>query len=211
MTANGTSRPRNAAEGESYLPTSVALDRLIAEAPAGGVSVDWIVDRLDERSFGLMMLVLGVFGLVPGIATIAGLLLLFPAVQMMLGREQAVLPRFVARWHIRTARLARTLDHVRPVLQRLERTVHPRWFSQFGRTKRVVGSIVMLLALSILSPIPLVHIVPAAVIVLISFAFLEEDGLLLMLGMVTAGISLAITGMTVWGAYHATEIIEDAL
>jgi hypothetical protein len=52
--------------------------------------------------------------------------------------------------------------------------------------------------------------VPATAVILISFAFLEEDGLLLMLGMAVAAVSFAITGMTVWGAIAATGMIEDA-
>ena len=51
----------------------------------------------------------------------------------------------------------------------------------------------------------------AALAILISFAYLEEDGLLLALGMAAAAISLAVTGVTVWGALHATGMIEDAL
>ncbi|MEX0810061.1 MAG: exopolysaccharide biosynthesis protein [Dongiaceae bacterium] len=194
----------------ALVPTSVALERLIAAAPADEVRVDWVVDRLDQRSFGLMMLVLGVFGLIPGVTTLAGILLLFPAVQMILGREQPALPRFVAGWRIRTTRLQRTLAHVRPLLRRMERIVHPRWLNPFGRSRRLVGFVVLLLAITMLPPVPLFHIVPAAAIILISFAFLEEDGLLLALGMAAAVISLAVTGMTVWGAMQATGVIDDA-
>ncbi|MEX2200566.1 MAG: exopolysaccharide biosynthesis protein [Dongiaceae bacterium] len=211
MTANETSDlPPGGNDGIDYLPTSVLLDRLIAAAPAERASVNWIVDRLDERSFGLMMLVLGVFALIPGVATVPGLLLLFPAAQLILGREQPVLPRFVGNWEIRTERLAGTLNRIRPSLRRLERLVHPRWL-RFTKSRRIVGIVVTLLALSILSPVPLLHVVPAAAVILISFAFLEEDGLLLMLGMAVAAVSFAITGMAIWGAIAATEAIESAL
>jgi hypothetical protein len=210
MTAGETSDlPPAGDDGIDHLPTSAVLDRLIAAAPAERASVRWIVDRLDERSFGLMMLVLGVFALIPGVATVPGLLLLFPAAQMILGREQPALPRFVERWEIRTERLAGTLARIRPSLRRMERLVHPRWL-RVTEARRIVGIVVTLLALSILSPVPLLHIVPATAVILISFAFLEEDGLLLMLGMAVAAVSFAITGMTVWGAIAATGMIEDA-
>ena len=211
MTANGTSDPPPAgSDGVDYLPTSVLLDRLIAAAPAERTSIGWIVDRLDERSFGLMMLVLGMLALIPGIATLAGLLLLFPAAQMIIGREQPALPRFVGRRAIRTERLARTVDRLRPSLRRMEQLVHPRWLRVTG-SGRLVGVVVTLLALPILSPVPLLHVVPAAAVILISFAFLEEDGLLLVFGMTVAAISFAITGMAIWGAIEATGMIEDAL
>jgi hypothetical protein len=191
----------------AYIPTSVVLDRLVEEAGTDHITLAWIVDRLDKRSFGLMMLVLGLFGLIPGIATFAGILLLFPAVQMLLGKERPTLPRFAARRRIRTARLARTVRRVRPVLRFLERAVHPRWQNRFGPTKRIVGGIVMLLGLSLLLPVPIVHIVPATAVTLISFAYLEEDGLLLSIGIGGAILSLSITGGAVWGAIRATDYL----
>ncbi|MEX1108999.1 MAG: exopolysaccharide biosynthesis protein [Dongiaceae bacterium] len=198
------------AAADAYVPTSIALERLIAAVRTDEVRVDWIVNRLDQRSFGLMLLVLGVFGLIPGITSLAGILLLFPAGQMILGGEHPALPHFVAGWRIRTTRLQGTLAHVRPLLQRMERIVHPRWLNPFGKSRRMVGVVVLLLAITMLPPVPLFHIVPASAIILISFAFLEEDGLLLTLGMAAAAISLAVTGVTVWGALHATGLLDDA-
>jgi hypothetical protein len=192
-------------------PTSAILDRLIREAPVAEITLAWIVERLDRRSFGLMMLVLGIFGLLPGISTFAALMLIFPAIEMLLGRERPSFPRAIAQRRIDTARFARAVGRIRPVLQRLERVVHPRRIDRFGRMKRVVGFVVLLLALTILSPIPIAHMVPASAIILISFAYLEDDGLLLTLGLAAAGFSLATTGATIWGAIEATDFLERFL
>jgi Exopolysaccharide synthesis, ExoD len=43
----------------------------------------------------------------------------------------------------------------------------------------VVGSIILLLAATLLLPLPFSHIIPPLVIMLISFAYLEDEGMLL--------------------------------
>lgn len=192
-------------------PTSAVLDRLIRDAPTDEMTLAWIVDRLDRRSFGLMMVVLGILGLLPGISTFAALVLLFPAFEMLLGRERPSFPRAIGERRIDTARFARVVRRIRPVLQRLERVVHPRQTDRFSRMKRVVGFVVLLLAFTILSPVPIAHMVPASAIVLISFAYLEDDGMLLTLGLAAAGLSLATTGATIWGAIAATDFLDRFL
>jgi hypothetical protein len=66
-------------------------------------------------------------------------------------------------------------------------------------TKRVVGVVVLLLTvLLLLAPVPMIQVVPALVIVLISMAYLEEDGILLSIALLIAVVLLAITGVAVW-------------
>src|SRR5690606_7043761 len=133
----------------------------------------WIVAHLRERSFGIVMLLIGAVGLVPGASPLVGILLAVPAVQMMLGREAPVLPGWIARRSVRTARLVRLLRRAIPVLRRLERLVKPRWPTPFQATKRVMGGAILLLGVTLLAPIPFSQIVPAMVVMLLAFAWLE--------------------------------------
>jgi hypothetical protein len=55
-----------------HVPTSVALAQLLNEAPRDYVSLAWLMGRLQKRSFGLLMLLLALLGLVPGIAMFTG-------------------------------------------------------------------------------------------------------------------------------------------
>jgi hypothetical protein len=50
-----------------------------------------------------------------------------------------------------------------------------------------------------LVPLPLIQIVPALLLALMSLAYLEEDGLLLCLSLVGAAILLAIAIAATWG------------
>jgi len=80
-----------------------------------------------------------------------------------------------------------------PVLKFLETMIHPRWHMPVDVTKRIVGTVVLLLSISLVfSPIPLSNIVPALLIALISLAYLEEDGLLLVIALLAAVVVLTV-------------------
>ena len=67
--------------------------------------------------------------------------------------------------------------------------------------------IVLALAPTLIWPFPFSHIIPAFVIILLSLAYLEEDGVLLTVALGAALISLAITGVTVWAGIKATNFL----
>lgn len=181
------------------VPTSVVLQDLLRDAP-DEVSLEWIIAHLHERSFGIVMLLIALVGLVPGISPLAAIMLAIPAVQMMRARSEPVLPRRLATRRLSKARLGRILARVIPVLRWLERLVRPRWPTPFEATKRVVGFVMLLLGATLLAPVPFSQVIPALVIVLLAFAFLEEDGVLLCIALAAALASLALTAAAVWGA-----------
>lgn len=189
------------------VPTSTILERLAAQAPAGQVTLGWVLGNLEDRSFGLILLLAALLGLVPGLSPLAALLLAIPAVQMIRGRAEPVLPGRLARRRLSTRRLTRLLARVVPLLRRMERVVRPRWPTPFEATKRVVGVVILLLAATLLAPIPFSQYIPVAVIVLLAFAFLEEDGVLLALALAAALVSLAITAAAVWGTIEAGRLL----
>ena len=184
------------------------LARVLAEAPADYVSLAWLVDRFQARSFGLVMLLLALVSLLPGAGLLAGALLGFPAVQMILGRESPSVPRFLASRRIPTRHIAGLVARAVPVLERMEAVIHPRLPTPFEATKRATGVIVLLLAATFILPVPFSQIIPAFVIMLISFAYIEEDGVLMGISLVAALVSLAVTAATVWAALSATSLIE---
>lgn len=185
------------------MPTSQILEGLLDAAPGEQVTLAWILGSLRERSFGIVMLLIALVGLVPGVASIAALLLALPAIQMMLARPGPVLPRFVAERRLSTARLARLIARLVPVLRWLERFVRPRWPTPFEATKRLVGLVILLLSGTLLAPIPFSQVPPLAVVMLLAFAFLEDDGLLLSVALAGAVLSVALTAAAVWGTVEA--------
>ena len=190
-----------------HVPTSVALMRLLDDAPADRVSLAWLISRLGKRSFGLLMLIVAFLGLAPAVAMLAMLLLPFPAIQMVLGHERPSLPHFLAVRSIPTQRLARLAVRSIPLLKRVEVFIRPRWPTPFEATKRLVGLTILLLAVTLIAPFPF-NIVPTLVIMLISFAYLEEDGILLCISIVAAIFSLLITTGTVMATVRTTGFLE---
>lgn len=189
---------------EMRIPTSIVLENLLRQAPAENVTLDWLIEHLSERSFGIVMLLVGLVALVPGISPLAGLLLGTIAFQMILGRPGPIVPRVVASRRIPTPKLARLIGRLVPVLKRIERLVRPRWRTPFEETKRAVGVAILLLSVTLLAPIPLSQVVPALAIMLLALAFLESDGILLCIALSAAVISICITVAAAWGTIEAT-------
>ena len=78
------------------IPTSRVLGALLDEATAERVSLGWLMDRLGERSFGIILLLLAFLALMPGVSPIAGILLTVPAFQMIRAHAAPVFPRRLA-------------------------------------------------------------------------------------------------------------------
>jgi hypothetical protein len=193
-----------------YVPTSVYLSTMLDRAEGTCASIGWLMEQLGRRSFGLTLLVMGVIALIPGASTVMGVLVAWPAVQMMLGQEVGVLPRLIARRKIGVARLARVIRMVTPRLAWVERLIRPRWPPPFQTTKRLTGIVMLLLGLSMISPVPFSHVVPALVIMLLALAYLEEDGVALLIAPIAALASLSITAATLWGAVETVDWLDPA-
>ena len=168
------------------------------------------MDELGERSFGLTLLVMAVIALLPGASAIVGLLIAWPAIRLMLGHEGAALPRAIARREVAVARLERVIAAIVPRLAWVERLIRPRWPAVFETARRLVAVAVLLVGLTLALPVPLTQVVPALVIMLTAVAYLEKDGLALLLALFAALCSLAVTGMTVWGAVETIDWIDPA-
>jgi hypothetical protein len=155
---------------------------------------------LHQRSFGVVTLFLGLLATIPVGSTVPGLMLVAIAVQMIGGRPEPAFPRFITARRLPTRYLLRIGSRAVPVLQYLERVVHPRWPTLFEGTNRFVGFVVLLLtAVLLLTPVPLSNVVLAVLVALIALSYIEDDGLLLCLASFAAVILIGIELVTVWG------------
>lgn len=197
---NGHSVFHRVDHSQARLPTSVVLRDLLGNAPGDRVTLAWLIERLGDRSFGVVLLLLALLALLPGVCTFAAVLLLVPAFQMVRGHHGPIFARRLAAYELKTQRLAALIDRIAPVLQYLERFIRPRWATPFETTKRAVGIVVFLLAISMLAPVPLSNVPPALTVVLVAFAYLEEDGALLSFALVVALVLLMVLAAIVWEA-----------
>ena len=194
-----------------HIPTSTVLQELLLKAPADFVTLEWLIGELRERSFGFVLLLMALVALIPGGSTFIGVFLLYPAVQMIMTRQAPALPRFVAGRRISTQRLTVVIRRAAVALKHAERFIRPRWRTPFQATKRVVGVVILALAPTLVWPFPFSHIIPTLVIMLLALAYLEEDGVLLCVGLAMAVVSLAITAITIWAGIKATNLLTPLL
>jgi hypothetical protein len=192
-------------------PISTVLDDMLTAAGTEHLTLDWLLGRMGGRSFGLVLLLLSIFGLLPGVSPFAAVLLMIPAIQMLLARSGPVFPRRLRSRRFEARRLAALLRYVVPALRWLERFVRPRWTTPVEATKRVVGGTVLLLSAGLLAPVPLSNVPPALAIMLIAFAYLEEDGALLCGALAIALVIVVAVLLAAWETMSAAGWVPGLL
>src|SRR5262249_12191078 len=196
-------------ETKNRAPSSRVLQEIIRQAPAGYVTVGWLTSTLHQRSFGIVMLCLGLLATTPIGSSVPGFILAVMAVQLIVGRTEPVFPHFIMTRRLPTTQLLRLGCRAIHVLKYLEKAVHPRWPMTFEVAKRAVGVIILLLAVVLLlTPMPLSNVAPAMVISMISLAYVEEDGLLLSAAFLAAIMLIGIASAAVWGAIVGAILIS---
>ncbi len=179
-------------EGRS---ASELLVDLAASFPSEKTSVGALIDRLDSRAHGVLLLVLALpmcIPNVPGISTIFGILMLAPAIQLVLGSRRLWVPQRVRRWEVESDPLRRTLRTAIPTLKRVEYLIKPRWsrLTRFPVTI-LVGLQTLLMALILILPIPFANWPPGMTVAITSLALLQRDGVLMLLTIPAAIASVA--------------------
>jgi hypothetical protein len=189
-------------------PASAVLLRLYDQAPADHFTLGWLIKGLSKHSFGIILLLLSVIAFAPGIAIVAGLLLFIVALEMIAGWRSPAFPRRLAAYSLSTPHLGAVVRRAVPVLIYLERFIHPRWPTPHEATKRIVGLVIAILSAGLVFiPIPLSGMVPATAIGLIALAYLEEDGVLLLIGLLAAIMVLAVEFAAIWAMIRGAKWI----
>ena len=180
--------------------SSRVLEDLLRKAPPECFTLGWLISNLQQRSFGIVVLFLGLLATTPIGSIVPGLMLVAVAIQMIAGRRELVFPPIITARSLPTRYLCIIGKYAIPTMKYFEKAVHPRWPTAFDATKRFVGVVVLFLSAALLlTPVPLSNIAPAIVIVLVSLAYLEQDGLLLCFALLAAVILISFEAAAVWG------------
>lgn len=174
---------------------SELLEDLVQAFPGDTVSVGELIDRLDSRAHGVLLLVLALpmcIPNIPGISTIFGILMLAPALQLVLGSRRLWVPKRVRGWSVDASALRRTLQVATPSLKRIEYLIKPRWtpLTRFPVTI-IVGLQTLLMAFILILPIPFANWPPGMTVAMTSLALLQRDGVLMLLTIPAAIASVA--------------------
>jgi len=180
--------------------TSALLQELIDNAPDDFFTMHWLVETIPNRSFGVVILFLGLFAMIPIIGITARLMIIFLMVEILVGYRNPALPRSWMKKPLPSKHLLRLERHAIPFLKRVEKSVRPRW-PFLLQTRRLSASLALLITLiSLLAPVPFSNIPPSAVILLMALAYIEHDGLLLMIAHISAIVLILLTVLAILGA-----------
>jgi hypothetical protein len=158
-----------------------------------GLTIGQIRDRLDERAFGLMILILAIPCLVPalyGVPQIVGVPILLLAGQMLVGRKEPWLPDAILKRTVSKSMLDRMADFATKRMGWLERLSRPRLkIFASGLAEPFAAGFMILATLTIV--LPMTNTVPSVALALLSVGLIQRDGLF-----VAAGATVAVGWVT---------------
>ncbi|MFK7869528.1 MAG: exopolysaccharide biosynthesis protein [Roseobacter sp.] len=191
------------AQAHTEVAISQRLTQLTQDAEGEAVTLNWILEQLHERAFGLFLLFLALPCCIPflyGIPQVVSLPLMFVSAQILLGRTTPWLPERLGQRTVTVSGLENLARRAGPWLRKIESVSKPR---QAALTRapldRFVGFALVAFSASILVPLPGTNTVPGFAVVVVSMGLLQRDGILVLVGMVlgTAWIAtLIFAGVT---------------
>lgn len=194
------------------IPVSQLLNELVEKTKdQKNISFGKISDHLKERGFAVLMILftIPVAIPIPGLSTILGFPLIFLAAQMALGREQTILPQWIARKTISIAHLSLAIRKATKYFVKIESLLKPRvpyFVSQSG--EKIIGVIALLCAITVALPIWGGNAIPSAGIFIMSFGLLGKDGAVVIAGIIVSLIGLFVAYFIVflffYGAHMAS-------
>lgn len=146
------------------------------------VALGDLVDRFQQRAFGMLVLFLSLpaFIPIPGVAGVTGPVIALIGLQMLFGLRRPWLPGFIRRKTVEKAAFARFTTRMGRVLRILERFCRPRALWLFDNAgNRASGFMLILYGLLLSLPIPFTNYIFGLVLLSIAIAMIERDGTLL--------------------------------
>lgn len=163
---------------------------LAASAGADGLTLDEILDHLDERAYGVAILVLSIPCLVPalyGVPQVLGIPMLLLAGQMLIGREEPWLPSAIGERRIPKPWLDRMAGFADKRMRWFERLSKPRatrfadeWGERFAAGFMIIGILTIVL--------PFTNTIPSVAVAMMCVGLIQRDGLFIVGGAAIAGV-----------------------
>ena len=184
----------------------------LAETPGERITVKAIFGALSDRSFALVVVLLGLpncLPMPPPIPAVCALLLIVVAVQIACLRSSPWVPRALLLRSMRRADLVRAIGRARPHVDRLEQWSRPRLNLFRARTGAILsGLLLMFMALGMLFAAPFIGQIPfGAAVCLIGLGQVERDGLLVLAGIVAGVIGTMLSASFLYAIFVAIKVV----
>jgi hypothetical protein len=166
-------------------------------------------DALADRGLAALLLLVSAFNMLPlppGTSLISGIPCLLLSWQMMLRRKAAWLPQRVLNHEITEDTVKMIRAKVVPKLFWVEKFIKPRyWPFSPGNDEFAIGVICVMTSILLILPIPLGNWSSAIAMTTLALALLQRDGLLLLIGIISAIITMTLCMFVVGGIVFAAE------
>jgi len=178
--------------------TRALLDALAEGDPDDILRLGPLLHGLGPRAFGVLLFLAIPPAFFPGVAAFIGSpVIILVGLQLLLARQSAWLPAWLASRGPHRRLLIRFDERMSPWLARLERWVRPRWPGLIGHplASMFTGLLLVLLGVLLALPIPFTNVVFALLLLLLALALLERDGALMLLAWVAGSAAVLVLGV----------------
>jgi hypothetical protein len=184
-------------------PLESVLDTAIEDCGDEKVTIGALLDMFGDRSFGPVIVLLGLLvtvpplGGIPGLPILVGSIILLFSLQIVFGARHIWMPQFVQERGIECSKLEEARGRVRPWLQRIDRMITERLTWATGRIATYGAALSVSLLAMLMIPLELVPFAvaaPGTAIVLFGLALVARDGALMLAGFAgtAAAFSVAV-------------------
>lgn len=166
---------------------TATLDLLISENKKPKITIDEILEKLNSRGFGALLVGLSSIivlptGAIPGVPAISAILIMITSVQILVGKKRVWLPEKIRKIKITRKKLERTIERSKPITKRIDKIIKPRLpylFSDALEHFLPLISLFLALTIPVLGLIPFLADIPALGILLLGISLCCRDGILL--------------------------------
>ena len=164
--------------------------------PEGRVTIGALMDALGDAGLGILLIVFALPSFIPTpglpVGFVSGTVVALIALQVMTGRHTLWLPERLRNFSMPRDFLIKGAAYLAKPMRYFERWLKPR-FSQFtGKTARMFLALpILILAVSIVLPIPLGNQAPSIALIAFGFGLIERDGLAILVAIILSVLAMA--------------------
>ena len=155
-----------------------------------------IVEVFGERAFGAVMLLFAIVNMLPwppGGTTLTGAPLLFLSAELAWGRDTLWLPHWLGRASVGRETFRRMSGRLMTLIRFSEALSKPRLYFLTGRLGQgLIGLACLILSAILVLPVFGGNLIPAIAIGFFALGIMQRDGLAVLLGWITTGITVAV-------------------
>jgi hypothetical protein len=202
-----TEQPSQGPQSSSFIDALVSLKSVGTDE---GTDVRAIVDTLDERAFGLLILLFAIPCLVPGLpgAQLIAIPIFLLGLQMVAGRGEVWLPKAALDAKVKRNWIDSIAGFVDKRLRWTQQLSKPRLTGlASGWSERLIGLVIAIASITIM--LPITNTIPSLAITIIAVGLLQRDGLFTLAGCGLALAWVTFLAIMIWGLFAGAGFAVD--